>query len=68
MKDALKHMLTGLKYIIPLALILSSIPFITADQYSLSDFAIMNGLLIGSFSMFFAAYIVVILVIKPKQE
>jgi hypothetical protein len=67
MDDALKRMLVGLKYIVPLSLILSSIPFVTADTYSLTDFAIMIGLLIGSFSMFFAAYIVVIKVIKPQR-
>ncbi|MBF0193777.1 MAG: hypothetical protein HQL71_04430 [Magnetococcales bacterium] len=67
MEEALKRMLAGLKYIVPLSLILSSYPFITAEPYSISDFAIMNGILIASFSMFFAAYIIVIMVIKPKR-
>ncbi|MBF0383878.1 MAG: hypothetical protein HQL69_22915 [Magnetococcales bacterium] len=67
MEDALKRMLAGLKYIVPLSLALSSYPFFTTEPYSLTDFAIMNGLLIASFSMFFAAYIVVIKVIKPQR-
>jgi hypothetical protein len=57
----------ALKFIVVVSLLLSSYPFFISEPYSPTDFAILSGILIVSFSMFYGAYILILKVFYPEK-
>jgi hypothetical protein len=60
----MKKIIAASKYIGLASLLLASYPFVTPEPYNALDFAILTAILFVSFSMFYAAYLLIIKILN----